>query len=80
MASVSILSISVSRPYRLGRAEALAVGFLIAFSVFSFLPIWRRIEVAGMAVFGWLMAALMLLSPALALYIVVRDRRKRPDR
>ncbi|MEJ2085080.1 MAG: hypothetical protein P8Y44_05290, partial [Acidobacteriota bacterium] len=72
-----ILSISVSRAYRLGRGEALAVAFLIAFSVFSFLPIWRQVEVAGMAMFGWLMAALMLLSPALALIVVVRDRRKR---
>lgn len=56
----------------MGRGEVLTLVFLVAFSAFSFLPIWRRLEVAGMAVFGWLMAALMVLSPALALIAVVR--------
>ena len=28
--------------------EALALGFLILFSVVSFLPVWRSVEVAGM--------------------------------
>lgn len=64
---------------RMDRGEILTLVFLVAFSAFSFLPVWRRLEVAGMAVFGWLMAALMLLSPALAMIAVVRRRgRRRP--
>lgn len=57
------------------RSESLALAVLILFSVFAFLPRWRDVEVAGMALFGWLMAALMLLSPALML-IVFRRRPK----
>jgi membrane protein YqaA with SNARE-associated domain len=60
----------------MGRGEAFTLLFLIAFSGFSFLPVWRQVEIAGMAMFGWLMAALMVLSPALALLalMVGRDR------
>lgn len=58
--------------FPMDRAESLALLFLVAFSVFSFLPVWRSQEVAGMAVFGWLMAALMVLSPALALFVFGR--------
>jgi hypothetical protein len=61
------------------RAERALLAFLVAFSVFSFLPAWRGIEVAGMAVFGWLMAALMVISPALTLLAFSRRRRKGPD-
>ncbi len=60
--------------FPMGRGEAAALGFLILFSVVSFLPVWRTVEVAGMAVFGWLMAALMLLSPALTLWVFRRRR------
>jgi hypothetical protein len=59
----------------MGRAEALALGVLTAFSVLSFLPAWRHLEIAGMAVFGWLMAALMVLSPMLALFIFRGSRK-----
>ena len=54
------------------RGEAKVLLVLIAFSAFSFLPMWRSVEFAGMAMFGWLMAALMVLSPTLALYIFLR--------
>jgi hypothetical protein len=57
-------------PMRRGEARVLAG--LLVFSIFSFLPLWRRTEVAGMAMFGWLMAALMVVSPALALYVFIR--------
>ncbi|MGB5659068.1 MAG: hypothetical protein WBO54_06250 [Thermoanaerobaculia bacterium] len=53
-----------------------ALLFLIAFSAFSFLPVWRRIEIAGIAVFGWLMIALMLISPVLTLFVFIRGQRK----
>jgi len=62
--------------FHMDRAEALALLFLVAFSALSFLPAWRSQKIAGMAVFGWLMAALMVLSPALALF-VFRGRGKR---
>ena len=56
--------------------EALTPVFLMAFSALSFLPVWRHLEVAGMAVFGWLMAALMVLSPTLALVALVVGRKR----
>lgn len=55
------------------RGEALALAFLILFSVVAFLPPWREIRLAGMVLFGWLMAALMLLSPALMLLVFRRS-------
>lgn len=58
--------------FPMDRTEAGALVFLVAFSIFSFLPAWRSEEIAGMAVFGWLMAALMVLSPALALFVFRR--------
>lgn len=57
------------------RREAYVLLFLVGFSAFSFIPQWREIEVAGMAVFGWLMSILMLLSPTLALLVFVRGQR-----
>jgi hypothetical protein len=58
--------------FSMRRREARALVVLIAFATVSFLPPWRSIEVFGMALFGWFMAALMLLSPALALYVFLR--------
>ena len=58
------------------RGEAAALLFLILFSAFSFLPVWRRIEIGGIAVFGWLMIALMLISPVLTLFVFIRGQRK----
>jgi type VI protein secretion system component VasK len=43
--------------------------FLIVMAVISFLPMWRTMEIGGMAVFGWLMAALMITAPLLALLV-----------
>jgi len=63
--------------FPMGRGEASTLVFLILFSAFSFLPLWRTLEVAGMATFGWLMAALMVISPALALTVFVIKRRGR---
>ena len=56
-------------------AELALLGFLVLFSVVSFLPIWRSVEIFGMAAFGWLMAALMVISPALALWVFLRESR-----
>jgi hypothetical protein len=61
--------------FAMDRAEAVVLALLVGFSLFCFLPLWRSQEVAGMAVFGWLMAALMVFSPALTLF-VLRKRDK----
>ncbi len=58
------------------RSEAATLGFLIAFATFAFIPAWRTAELWGMAVFGWLVAALMVFSPALALATFVAGRRR----
>jgi hypothetical protein len=63
--------------FPMDRRELGVLLFLIFFSVVSFLPVWRTTEVGGMAVFGWLMAALMVLSPALALIVFLRERSQR---
>ena len=58
--------------FPMGKGEIPVLAFLIAFAVISFLPIWRTIEIGGMAVFGWLMAALMVVSPVLTLLVLRR--------
>ena len=63
--------------FPMDRLEAAALGLLILFSAVSFLPAWRTTEIAGLAVFGWLMAGLMVLSPAFALFVLLRDRAER---
>jgi hypothetical protein len=45
---------------------------IIVFSIFAFLPWTQRVHIAGMALFGWLMAALMILAPAIALIRLIR--------
>ncbi len=62
--------------FRMARAEALALALLVLYSALCFLPIWRRLEFAGMILFGWWMAALMLLSPALMLVLFLRRSRR----
>lgn len=47
---------------------------IIIFSVISFLPGMQEIQISGMALFGWMMAALMILSPAIALMRLIRRR------
>ncbi len=63
--------------FPMARGERLALAFLILFSAFCFLPVWRELELLGMAVSGWLMAALMLISPVLTLWVFGRRGRGR---
>ena len=49
------------------RREGATLVFLVAFATFAFIPAWRDLEIGGMAVFGWLIAALMLVSPTVTL-------------
>ena len=57
------------------RSEGVTLVFLIAFATFAFIPVWRTVEVGGMALFGWLIAALMLISPTATLVVFLRRRR-----
>jgi hypothetical protein len=61
----------------MARGERSALAILLLFSAVSFLPIWRTFEVLGMALSGWMMATLMVVSPILTLWIF---RRRRPGR
>jgi len=60
--------------FPMARGEKVALGVLIFFAAASFLPMARNVEFAGMALFGWLMAALMVLSPILTLWVFRRGR------
>ena len=55
------------------RSERVALFVLVAFSVLAFLPVFGRISVLGVAVFGWLMAALLLGSPAVLLVLLLSE-------
>lgn len=59
--------------FPLRKSEKIVLTFLITFAAISFLPVWRTIEIGGMAVFGWLMATLMLISPILTLLALRRS-------
>ena len=50
---------------------------LLVFSFIAFMPWWREMYLAGMSVFGWLMAFLMVFSPAAALLVFRLERKKR---
>ena len=58
--------------FPMARREGATLVFLIAFAAFAFIPAWRTIEIGGMAVFGWLIAALMLISPTVTLFTFLR--------
>jgi len=60
--------------FPMARGEKVALSILIIFAAASFAPPAREVEVAGMALFGWLMAALMVLSPILTLWAFRRGR------
>jgi hypothetical protein len=62
--------------FRMRTTEFWFLGGLIVFSAASFLPMWRDIHIAGMSLFGWWMAALMILSPLGALAIFFHERKR----
>ena len=62
--------------FPMARGERSALLFLILFSAVCFLPVWRSLEVAGMALTGWMLAALMVISPILTLWVVRSARRR----
>ncbi len=62
--------------FAMATGEKVVLSVLICFAAVCFLPVARSVEIAGMALFGWMMAALMLVSPILTLWAVRRDRRR----
>lgn len=61
------------------RPERIALFVLVAFSVLAFLPVFGRVSVLGVAAFGWLMAVLLLGSPAILLLLLLGESRTRSD-
>jgi hypothetical protein len=62
--------------FPMANRERFVLLVLILFAALSFVPKARSVEVAGMALFGWMMAALMVVSPILTLWAVRRGRRR----
>ena len=61
------------------RRERVALVSLVVFSVIAFLPVFGEISLLGVAAFGWLMAALLLGSPAILLALLLAERRDDED-
>ena len=61
--------------FPMSRGDMLYLAAVLLFAVVSFLPWSRDVTVGGMALLGWLMAALMVFSPAVALTRIVLERR-----
>ena len=61
------------------RTERIALFVLIAFSVVAFFPVFGETSILGVAVFGWLMAALLLGLPAVLLALLLTERSSAPD-
>ncbi|MFT4704340.1 MAG: hypothetical protein ACI81R_002043 [Bradymonadia bacterium] len=59
-------------PMRMGDAVTLVV--LLLFSLLAFLPLWGDGRPGGVAPLAWCMAALMVLSPCIALVRLATSR------
>lgn len=60
------------------RGDLLTIVGLVLFALLSFVPFTREVHIGGMALLGWLMAALMVISPLVALARLRRPRRPPP--
>ena len=67
----------MSNFFPMSRGDLLFIVTLLAFAVVSFLPWSRDAEWAGMAMLGWMMAILMVLSPTIALVRLLREADRR---
>jgi hypothetical protein len=63
--------------YQMKRGDFWYLIVIITFAFISFLPWSRRIIISGMALFGWMMAALMVISPAIVLVRLILEKRKK---
>ena len=57
----------MSNYFQIPRGDLVFIVVLLVFAVVSFLPWSREYQWAGMAMLGWMMAILMVLSPVIAL-------------
>jgi hypothetical protein len=69
----------MSNFFPMSRGDLWFVVALLAFSFVSFLPWSRSINWGGMALLGWLMALLMVLSPTIALLRIMAERKRVGD-
>lgn len=60
--------------------DLLFLAFILAWAVVALLPWAREDELMGVALLGWLMAGLMVLSPVIALGRILLERRRRRRR
>ena len=67
----------MSNFFPMSRGDLLFIVTLLVFAVVSFLPWSRDVEWAGMAMLGWMMAILMVLSPTIALLRLLREADQR---
>gem|GEM_PF-2288758 len=59
------------------RADIAFLVIILAWAIVALLPWARETEAGGVAMLGWLMAGLMVLSPAIALGRILMARRRR---
>ncbi len=53
---------------------------ILLFAFVAFLPWSHHIEVAGMVLFGWLLALLMVFSPTIAFIHLLLDRKEKNNK
>ena len=56
--------------------DAALLATVLSFSAVGLLPVWRGMTWQGVSLLAWWMAALMLLSPTLALLRLAHERRR----
>lgn len=67
------------RFFAMPRGERLYLAALLFLAALAFLPWTRQVSIAGLALFGWLMAALMVAAPLAALFRLVAGRKGESD-
>jgi len=63
--------------YPMKRSDFWYLIAIITFAFISFLPWARRIVISGLALFGWMMVALMVISPTLVLIRLFFEKRRK---
>ena len=66
----------MSNFFPMSKSDLLFIVILLVFAVVSFLPWSRDLYWGGMAMLGWMMAILMVLSPTIALVRLLRESNK----
>ncbi|MCA9714931.1 MAG: hypothetical protein H6713_43095 [Myxococcales bacterium] len=61
--------------YPMARGDRVYILVVLGAAVIAFLPTWHGVQLRGMALRGWLLAALMLLAPIVALARLLARRR-----